>query len=399
MNYNSIDAFDQNSNDHSRFGKNIKHLWTLDESIFFLNNGSFGATPLSVIEEFEFFYRKLELSPVRFFSQDYFELLENAKIALSEFVGCNSNQLVFTDNASSGVNTLLNSILQNIKKGSILYTDHSYPSVLNSIGYYSDLFGFERNCIHIPFPDVDKNMILEIFDKHLNDDISICVLDHVSSPTAIVFPIKEICIMARERGIITLVDGAHAPGLLDLNINELNCDLYTGNCHKWLFAPKNVAMIWVGDELISNIKPLNIANFYHDDYQKAFSWSGTKNLSAVFSVPRAIDFYRSIGVEDSRNYIYQLRRDVEHVINNELRTSTPDDELLSAMCSFVYPKQDYSLSKELPFELSKHYFDKYKIEIPFMIQNGKLLFRISCQVFNYFDEYLHLLDAIKKETE
>ncbi len=375
------------------FGKSIRNLWNLDKDIVFLNNGSFGATPIHVLEDFYKWTKRAEEEPVMFFVDKYFSLIRETADEIAEFLGANGTDLAFIDNATTGVNTILNSLPNfNFADGELLTTNHVYPAVRNAMKYYAERINLSYREINIPFPSKGDDEILEIFEKNITVKTRLLVIDHVASATALVFPAKKIAEICRKKNVLILVDGAHAPGMFELNIPDIVCDFYTGNLHKWLFAPKGSAVLWVRPELQNLIHPLTISLFFGQGFTHEFDWTGTKTPSSYLSSTTALHFFQSLG-KDIYSYRTELLKQAVELLASELKLEMPaPDENLGTLASFFVPNDKMKDAASLRRTL----LDNYNIELFTSDFEGKLLFRISVQVFNHFEEYQLLTKALKE---
>ncbi|HZZ72783.1 MAG TPA: aminotransferase class V-fold PLP-dependent enzyme [Pirellulales bacterium] len=269
--------------------------WPLDPAITFLNHGSFGACPSEVLARQDEFRRQLEAEPVRFFLRELPPLLDAARGALATFVGAPAADLVFTSNATAGVNSVLRS-LEFQPGDEILITDHGYNACNNVARYLTGRLGVKLVVAKIAVPVAGPESILEAILARATPRTKLAMIDHVTSPTAIVFPIGLIVAALAERGIDTLVDGAHAPGMLALDLEQLGAAYYAGNCHKWLCAPKGAGFLHVRPDRQRPLQPATISHGFNQarpDYsrlQDRFDWVGTLDPSPWLCVAEAIRF-------------------------------------------------------------------------------------------------------------
>ncbi|MBI5326403.1 MAG: aminotransferase class V-fold PLP-dependent enzyme [Ignavibacteriae bacterium] len=378
------------------FGNKIKSEWLLDDNVTFLNHGSFGATPIKVLKAKEEIERRLEREPLSFFADEYFVLLKESVSKLSKFIGAKEENLVLVENATTGVNTVLHSLEKELKPGDeIITTNHVYQGVRNTMEYICKKTGAKAIEIDIPFPNADNKLIIEKIRDKINEKTKILIIDHIASPTALIFPIKELIDFCRSKGILTLVDGAHAPGMLDLNLEMIGADFYTGNCHKWMFTPKSCAFLSVSKKWQSMIKPLTISLFYGKSFSEEFAWTGTKNPAPFLSLSPAIDFYNSLNFDNVKDYNHNLVCEATEFICKELNIPEfPDFEMLGFMASIEFPVK-VPMNEHLTMELRNHFMKEYKIELSFHILNSKVFFRISSQVYNEIEDYKKLVTAMK----
>jgi isopenicillin-N epimerase len=274
--------------------------WLLDPAIDFLNHGSFGATPIGVLEAQAEWRRRLETEPVRFMVETYPGAMERARAALATFIGANADDLAFVPNATGGCNTVLRSL--RFEAGDeMLTTDHAYNAIKNAMEFVAARNGARVVVAEIPFPLPSADEALERILAAVTLRTRLAVIDHVTSATAMVLPVERLVAALHERGVPVLVDGAHAPGMLELDLAAIGAEYYTGNLHKWVCAPKGAAFLWVRRDRQEGIRPLTIshgANLPLDGgrtrFRAEFDWQGTADPSAWLAVPAALQFGASL---------------------------------------------------------------------------------------------------------
>ena len=380
-----------------QFGKAIRNQWHLDPGIVFLNNGSFGATPIKVLEAVRNYDVELEREPVRFYLDIYPGLLERSRQKLSEFLKVDKGNLVLTDNATTAVNTILRYMQSKLQKGdALLFTNHVYPAVRNTLNHIAELTGAELIEVKIGYP-CSKEEILESVEKAINDKVKLALFDHISSATAVIFPVKELTEICHRNGTNVLIDGAHAPGMIEPDIEGINAEWYVANCHKWLFAPKSCAFIVTKKEKQEEFHPLVISLDYGTNYQKEFSWVGTRNFSSMLALYDAIKFYENLGAEEIRNYNHSLVIEAGKLISGHIETIyNKDESMTGSMLTMKLPELKGNYKILLNTELRDLFIREYMIEIPFMMFDNRIWFRISAQVYNEIEDYRIFAAAITR---
>lgn len=269
--------------------------WSLDPSVTFLNHGSYGATPRAVLAAQQAWRDAMEAEPVRFFSYELESALRDAREALGLFVGADPEDLAFVPNATAGFNTVLRSL--RFQPGDeLLTTDHEYNAAKNAMEFVAEGAGASVVIVPVPFPIRSADEVVEAVLAAVSTRTRLAMLDHITSATALIFPIERLVTELAARGVETLVDGAHAPGQIELALPALGAAYYTANLHKWVSAPKGSGFLWVRRDRQPDIRPLAIshgANSPRTDlsrFRAEFDWTGTADLSAYLSVPEAIRF-------------------------------------------------------------------------------------------------------------
>lgn len=381
----------------------MKKHFLLDPAITFLNHGSFGACPKPVFENYQSFQREMESDPVYFIQKKYQIHLATAKNALAKFIHCEPNDFIFTPNPTVAINTIMRSL--DLKAGDeILSTNHEYGAMDRTWHFYCKNSGVKYVRQPISLPIISKEQILEEFWSGLTDKTKVIFLNQISSTTALIFPVKEICDQARALGITTIIDGAHVPGHIDLNISHMNPDYYTGTLHKWMLAPKGSSFLYVKNELQNQIDPLVVSWGYESlmpgesqflDYHE---YQGTNDNSAFLCTPAVIDFL------EENNWKQKSAEAKALVLENyprfcDLLHSQP---IATLSTEFLGQMASVPIQTTKPQELKDLLYDKYKIQVPIMLLNEKVYLRYSMNAYNSqadLDVLYKALEEIIKTTD
>lgn len=366
-----------------------RNEWQLDPKFAFLNHGSYGATPRTVIAEQNRWRDRMEQHPTGFMTDELPTALRVAAAHLANFVGCNGTDIAFVENATTGCNAVFNSL--RVSDGDeMLVTDHCYPAIRNAAEHVSKKTGARVVEAKISFPITAPDQIVDAVVSKLNPKTRIVVLDHISSPTAIIFPVEELASLCRRAGASVLIDGAHGPGMLPLEISSMGVDWYVGNCHKWLMAPKGSAFIWTDPKQQGLIHPLTISHSYRLGYTAEFDWIGTRDPSAWLSVPAAIKFHALLGGPTLRERNIKLACDSATRLAHDWKTQrgTPD-ELTGSIATVRLPLSG-AATVERATELRKWLFESHRIELAITPFAGSLWARISAHAYNEPADYRRL---------
>ncbi len=379
--------------------------WLLDPQVVFLNHGSFGACPQRVLEYQRHLQDRLEREPVRFMAHDLEGLLDSARIALSEFVGADSAGMVFVRNATEGVNTVLRSIA--FEPGDeVLTTNHEYNACLNALRFAASRAraGGPRIVVaEVPFPLKSSDEAFDAVMASVTGRTRFAMISHVTSPTGLIMPVDRLVPALSERGIDTLVDGAHAPGMLPLNLRALNAAYYTGNCHKWMCSPKGAAFLSVREDLRERIHPLSIshgANAPLEDrtrFRLEFDWTGTWDPTPYLSVPEAI---RAIGamLPGGWDAVRADNHDKAMAARDTLCTAlgmehpAPDD-MLGSLATVPLPDRANGAGFDW-----KRMYDEFRVQIPLIewpVGQPRRWVRLSAYLYNHPDQYEYLGAALR----
>jgi isopenicillin-N epimerase len=364
--------------------------------ITFLNHGSFGACPSPVFEVYQEWQRRLEADPVEFLLRRLNGLLDEAREPLAAYVGTQADQIVFVENATFGVNIVARSLL--LEPGDeVLATDHEYGASDRTWRFLC-----EQRKVHyinqpIPLPLTSDEEMIEHLWRGVTPRAKVIFISHIASPTALIFPLEKICQRARAAGIITVVDGAHAPGHIPLHLDTLGADFYIGNCHKWFLAPKGAGFLYARPERQALLQPLIVSWGWESEnpgsspFQDYFGWLGTKDPASYLSVPAAIAFQREHDWDTVRLACHDLassaRQQITALVGSE--PICPDSsQWWGQMCAIPLPDGDAP-------RLHRRLREEWNIEIPVTSWHGRRLIRISLQGYNSPADVERLLTALK----
>ena len=363
----------------------LRDHFLLDPDVVFLNHGSFGATPRPVFEAYQEWQRRLEWQPVQFLGSDIGRYLAEAREALGRYLNVAADELVYVPNATFAINVVARS-LQLGPGDEVLSTDHEYGACENAWGYMSRERGFRYVQRPIPLPLPDEADIVELLWDGVTSRTKVIFISHITSPTAVRFPVEALCARARDAGILTVIDGAHAPGQIPLDLTAVGADFYAGNCHKWLCAPKGSGFLHTRLEAQRLIQPLIVGwgwgeerTFsFGSDYLDYLQYPGTNDYAAYLATPAAIDFQARHDWDAVRERCHELAAEGIDRINRltGLPSPYPQQNCFHQMAIAALPP-----IADLP-AFKRRLYDEFRVEIPCVQWNGRPFIRISIQGYN-----------------
>ena len=375
----------------------FKTLFMLDPEVTYFNHGAYGGCPEDIFNKMLEWQKILEINPSKYMDE-LFDNLEKSRQSLSKFIDCDKDDIVFFNNPTTAMNTIVKSL--NLKPGDeILSTDHEYGAMNITWNYICEKAGakFVRTKIAVPYDSTEK-FVREI-EKNITFKTKLIFISHISSSTALIFPAKEICELAKSKNILSFIDGAHAPAQIPLSINEMDPDFYAGACHKWMCSPKGVAFLYTKRILQDTIDPLIISHGFGQgpkeskfnsgsNYLNYHQWQGTRDFSNVLTIPKLIQFLKDNDWVNVAKKCHDLALYARSEMSNLLDTQPiSNDEYLGQMTSIPIDTND-------PAKLKKELSENYKIEVPITSWNNKNLIRVSIQAYNTKEDIHKLLDAI-----
>ncbi len=376
----------------------LHELWQLDPQITFLNHGSFGACPRPVLAIQQQLRDRIEQQPLRFFERDFETLLDAARIDLAKLVGADPNDLALVPNATTGVNTILRS-LQFAPGDELLTTSQEYNACRNALNFVAERSGATVVVAEVPYPITTSEQAITAVLEATTAQTRLVLLDHVVSQTGLVLPIAQLVAALTQRGIDTLIDGAHAPGMVPVNLAEIGPTYYTGNCHKWLCSPRGAAFLYVRRDRQTQIRPLTIshgANSPRRDrsrFRLEFDWTGTADPTPYLCLPATLQFLQSLLpgglpalMADNRAKALAARQHLCQRLN--VAPPSPDD-MVGALATVPLPDGPHQSLKD-------SLLNQFQVEvpiIPFPAAPHRLL-RISAQIYNIPEQYEYLGQAL-----
>jgi isopenicillin-N epimerase len=384
----------------------VRH-WRLDPDVAFLNHGSFGACPIAVLEKQARLRERMERGPVQFLHRDLEELAESARQDVSQFVGVDPEDLVFVPNATTGINTVLRS-LELAPGDELLTTNHEYNACRNAMEFVASRSGARVVVADVPFPLKSPNEVVDALASKVTRRTKLALVDHVTSLTGMVMPIAEVVAVLSERGVDTLVDGAHAPGMLPLDITAIGPTYYAGNCHKWLCAPKGAAILYVRPDRHPFVHPLVIshgANSTRTDksrFRLEFDWTGTDDPTAFLCIPESIGFMGSLlpgGWPELMERNRSLALDARRVLCDALGVAPPCPEgMIGTLASVPLAEGHYAFTTTaLEFDpLDRVLREEHGFEVPVLAYppGPASIIRIAAQIYNSLVQYERLAEVL-----
>ncbi len=367
----------------------------LREGIVFLNHGSFGACPRPIFEEYQRWQRTLEEQPVEFLGRRLDDLLAEARASLAAYLGTEADNLVFVPNATTGMNIVARS-LRLAPGDEVLGTNHEYGAVQRTWQFVCEQQGAHYRAQRLMPPFTSTQSQVDAFWQGVTARTKVIVISHITSPTALMLPVAEICQRAADAGILTVIDGAHAPGQIELHLDALGADFYTGNLHKWLSAPKGSAFLYARPARQALLQPLVVSWGWRAEepgvspFQDYFGWTGTDDPAAYLSVPAAIAFQQQHDWPTVRAACHTLAAQARERIAalTGLPPFCPDaPQWWAQMCVAPLPEGDGATRK-------RRLWDEYQIEVPIVTWEGWQFVRVSIQAYNSQRDVDRLITAL-----
>lgn len=374
-------------------GHAILGEWVLDEDIVYLNHGSYGAAPRRVLAAQQRWRDSLESDPARFVRDELPGARDAARQALAGYLGADPSNLAYVDNATTGINAVIASL--DFGPGDeVVTTSHAYSAVRNTLAYHCGRRGAQLIEVPLRFPPPDPDAVVDAVDAALSTRTRLAVLDHVTSDSALVFPLERLATLCRERGVPLAVDGAHAAGMLPLDLEQLAVDWYAGNAHKWLCAPKGAAFFWARADRQADIHPPVISRGFGQGFLAEFDWQGTRDFSAWLSLPDALAFRASLGDSRVRAYCHELAGRAAAFLAEQWQTEAEPSPAMQGFMATIRLPGNAPASPPAIAAIRRSLLYQHGIEAHFVALEGVVWARISAHVYNEMGDYLCLGEAL-----
>ena len=390
------------------FGHALLAEWQFEPGLLYLNHGTVGAPPRRVLAEQQRIRDEIERQPSRYLLRELSSVstgpseravprMREAAGVVARFVGARPEDLVFTDNATSGVNAVLRSF--DWRAGDeILLADVAYGAVTLTAKYVARRHGASARVFEMPYPIRDPQQVVDAFVAALTPRTRIVVVDHIAAETALLLPVREIAARCRARGVAVLVDGAHAPGQLALDLPSLGADWYTGNLHKWGMTPRSSAILWASPERQQDLHPPVISWGLDQGFTDEFDWAGTRDPSPHLAAPAAIAFMEWLGLDRMRTHNHDLVwQGATHLAERWGVSLGMPREMVGGMATLALPERAGS-SREQAAALRYALLYEDHIEVPIQAWRGRLWTRLSAQVYNEASDFERLGEAIDRRV-
>lgn len=379
----------------------LSQEFLIDSTITYLNHGSYGACPREVFWTYQSLQRQMESQPVAFLGRQVQERMQEARRELGEYLGVCGDDLVYFTNPTTAVNMIVRNL--KLEAGDeILATNHEYGALNRTWRYFTRLTGAAYINQNFSLPVTSPDRLIDEFFEGVTARTKVIFISHITSPTALILPVREICQRASAAGILTIVDGAHAPGQLELDLAELGADIYVGALHKWLCAPKGSAFAYITPRLQASFDPLVISWGYESEHPSEsifidyHEWQGTRDMSAFLAVPAAIEFQKKHNWPERRREAHKLASlalsrlaDLGgfHGLSGSTSKPESDYQWYCQMVAVQIPECDTR-------QVQRVLYERHRIEVPVYLWEDRPLLRMSFQTYNNIGDLDRLVDAI-----
>jgi isopenicillin-N epimerase len=371
------------------WGVAARGAWRLDPGFAYLNHGGFGVTPEAVFAEQDRWRARIERNPTHFLTYEVENALRAATVPVAQAIGAAAEDVVFVENATTGLNAVLRSL--DFEPGDeILITSLSYPAIRKAAYYAASRCGARVIEAMIPLPLPDKATLLRAVAAKLTIRTRLAIFDHIASHSALMLPAAEMTRLAHEAGARVMIDGAHAPGQIPLDIAATGADWYVGNLHKWYFAPRSCGFLWASKAQQPATRPLAISHGYGDGFRAEFEWTGTRDVTPALATPAAIDFHEALGGAALMTRNSALVREAAGMLAGRWRTElTGPSDAFAAMATVRLPLAGEGSSARAN-ALMRELADRHQIGAAVIVLEGALWVRVAAQAYNEIADYERL---------
>ncbi len=375
-------------------GKAVSHEWALDWDFLTVNHGSFGAAPRVVLAAQQDWQRRMEAQPSRFMRVVLPNALRHAADQFGAFIGADGKDIAFVENATTGCNAILRSL--RLQPGDeIVVLTHGYGAVRNTVRFVCERAGARMVEADVPFPHPQADAIVANVAGALTKRTRLAVVDHITSGSALVLPLQRIVAVCREAGVPVLVDGAHGPAQVPLDMRAIGADWYTGNCHKWLCAPKGSAFLYAAPDRQYDLHPVTISHGLGKGYLEEFDWTGTRDPSAYLATSVAIDFHARLGGEALMARNIALAAEATSLLARRLNTEPGATGAMAGSMGVVRLPLTGAATAELSTEVRARLLAA-GTDAPSHVQSGAVWLRISAAAYNDIEDYERLAEIVAR---
>jgi len=376
------------------YGAALRREWGLAPKVAYLNHGGFGVAPLVALAAADAWRRRIEENPTRFMARELRPSLRAAAARVGAALGAAGEDIVFIDNATTAVNAVLRS-LRFGAGDEILITGLGYNAVRNTARFVAERSGAAVVEVPVSLPIASAEAIVGAVAARLSPRTRLAIFDHIASHSAVVLPLDRLIPLAHQAGARVLIDGAHVPGQMPLDLGALGADYYAANLHKWLFAPRGTAILWARRELQAELHPPTISHGLGQGFIAEFDWTGTRDPAAWLAAPAGVEFHERLGGVRLMARNRELAREMGRMLAQSWGTPLAAPESLFAAMTVVALPLAGPATQERALELRSHLSDTHGIEAALNAMDGRLWVRIAAQAYNEIADYERLRDAVR----
>jgi len=389
------DNIKASSEGSGKFGRQLRDQFLLDPDCIYLNHGSYGALARPVAEAANALRLQAERQPSRFMMDELPDLIRDSADVLAKYLGARGRDIVFVDNATTAVNAVLRS-LAFLPGDEVVTTSFCYNAVRKTLEFVTERANARLVTADMPFPLISPADTVEAIASAMTRRTRLLVVDHVTSETGLVLPINDIVRLARSRNIPVLVDGAHAPGMLPVKLEQLDATWYAGNCHKWLGAPRACGFLWTYPDFQPRVRPTTISHYISNGYTAAFDWPGTKDFSPWLSVPAAIDYRASLGEAEIYAYCRRLAARAARLLSDTWQSDLGSPRGMMSFIATVALPSPVRATPEAALKIRQILRNQHNLETFIKAIDGRLWVRVSAYVYNDLSEFERLAELAPK---